>query len=187
MFAEVAPQIQTQQVDNLNFEEALKKRTELKRIFRKLNIVIQKVNDTHVLEIQFSTVKERNQITNHPKYKEFAPFVTLEPVGVKKTTDDTAEQTAEIIDFYRWDKTNFIEENAAEQLIGFDDALPPWLRGKILHVNHANREAMLYRGQRFALQLVVDNKQAAMRILKDAKLQPFLPFLHLKVETKNAA
>lgn len=101
MFAEVAPQIQTQQVDNLNFEEALKKRTELKRIFRKLNIVIQKVNDTHVLEIQFSTVKERNQITNHPKYKEFAPFVTLEPVGVKKTTDDTAEQTAEIIDFYR--------------------------------------------------------------------------------------
>ena len=187
MFAEVGPQIQTQQVGNLNFEESLKKRTELKRIFRKLNIVIQKVSDAYILEIQFSTIEERNKITNHPKYEEFAPFVTLEPVGVKKITDDTAKQTEKVIDFFRWDKTNFIEEKAVEQLIGFDDALPPWFKGKILHVNHANREADLFRGQRFALQLVVNKKQAAMRILKDAKLQSFLPFLHLKVETKNAA
>ncbi len=171
----------------IDFEEALKKRTELKRIFRKLNIVIQKVSDTYILEIQFSTIEERNKITNHPKYEEFAPFVTLEPVGVKKITDDTAEQTGRVIDFFRWDKANFIEGTAIVQLAEFDDALPPWLKGKILHVNHANREADLFRGQRFALQLVVDKKQAAMRILKDAKLQSFLPFLHLKVETKNAA
>ncbi len=101
MFAEVGPQIQTQQVDNLNFAEALKKRTELKRIFRNFNVVLQRIGISYVLEIQVSTPEDREKVLKHPQYKNFAPYITLEAVGIKNVTESTAQATQDVIDYYR--------------------------------------------------------------------------------------
>ena len=91
MFAEVGPKIQSQPLNNLNFKEALEKRTELQLLFPEFNIVLQQIHTGYILEIQVSTPAEREKVLKHPHYKKFAPFITLEAVGVKDTAKKTTK------------------------------------------------------------------------------------------------
>ena len=85
----------------LDFETALSKRAELQELFPKLNIVLQQIRDTFILEIQVSTPAEREEVLWHTEYQQFAPYITLEAVGVKDTTGRTADWVQSIFDYAR--------------------------------------------------------------------------------------